>query len=169
MRRTVFSGRVSRLQGEVFVVGCFKDVRPLKGAAGEIDWLFAGLLSHLFVQNKMTGVQGETALLATQGKISIDKVLLVGLGEKEKYDFSRLQELMPTVNHQLKKIGSHETILELLGVEECGLEAPKALGLLIKCLQDKEEEKYSFYVRSAERARELQQRLHFLPQHVGVE
>jgi hypothetical protein len=169
MNKNVLSGKVTRLHGEVFVIGCFEDVRPLKGAAGEVDWLFAGLLSHLFVQKKMTGAKGETALLATQGKIPIQKVLLVGLGEKGKYGLPAFEGMVEMVIRRLKQMDSREPILELLGVEECGLPAPKALAFLVKALNgNKEQRELSFYVRSDERARELKQRLRFSPGDLAV-
>jgi len=170
MQRKVLSGKVTRLHGEIFVIGCFEDVRPLKGAAGEIDWLFAGLLSHLFVQKKMTGAKGESALLATQGKIPIQKVFLIGLGARERYDLPALQGIVSSVVTRLDQMGGREVLFELLGVEERGLPAPKALGVVLNCLERKNgQNDFHFYVRSSERARELQQRLHFQPQQAGVD
>jgi hypothetical protein len=169
MQPSVSFGKVTRLRGELFVIGCFQDVRPLKGAAGEVDWLFAGLLSHLFVQKKMTGAKGESALLATLGKIPVQKVLLVGLGEKGTYSLSAFEEVVEGALRQLRGMGTRGVLLELMGVEECGLSAPKALGWLMKTLERDGQKEFNFYIRSGVRARELQQRLRFSPQHIGVE
>lgn len=169
MQSSVFFGKVTRLRADLFVMGCFQDVRPLKGAAGETDWLFAGLLSHLFVQKKMTGAKGESALLATLGKIPVQKVLLVGLGEKGAYNLPAFEEVVQGVLQQLKQMGNPGVLLELFGVEECGLSAPKALGWLMKTLERSGQKEFNFYIRSGVRARELQQRLKLSPQHVGVE
>ena len=38
---------VTRVESEAVVVGFFEDVRPLKGLAGQLDWVLCGSLSNL--------------------------------------------------------------------------------------------------------------------------
>lgn len=73
---------IKKLETEALIVGFHEDVRPLKGVAGELDWLLCGALSTLILTNKISGSLGETALVTSQGKVSAQKIFLVGLGPR---------------------------------------------------------------------------------------
>ena len=72
---------IKKLETEAIMVGFFEDVRPLKGAAGELDWLLCGSLSSLIIKKKLRGVLGDIALLTSQGKLPVQKIFMVGLGK----------------------------------------------------------------------------------------
>jgi leucyl aminopeptidase len=74
---------IKKLETEAVIVGFYKDVRPLKGLAGELDWLLCGSLSDLILNSKLNGSLGEVALLASRGKVPATKIFMVGLGPKE--------------------------------------------------------------------------------------
>jgi hypothetical protein len=74
---------IKDLETDAVIVGFHEDVRPLKGAAGALDWLLCGALSHLIIQKKMRGILGEVALLTSKGKVPADKIFMVGLGPRE--------------------------------------------------------------------------------------
>jgi hypothetical protein len=73
---------IKKIDAEALIVGFFQDIRPLKGAAGQLDWLLCGALSSLLIKNKLKGSLGEMALLTSQGKVPSQKIFLVGLGTK---------------------------------------------------------------------------------------
>lgn len=64
------------------MVGFHEDVRPLKGLAGELDWLLCGALSSLILGNKLRGSLGDVALLTSRGKVPAQKIFLLGLGPR---------------------------------------------------------------------------------------
>lgn len=71
---------IKKVEAQALVVGCYEDVRPLKGLAGEIDWLLCGALSQLLLAERFRGSAGELALLTPRGKLPVEKIFLVGLG-----------------------------------------------------------------------------------------
>lgn len=73
---------VKKIEAEALVVGCFEDVRPLKGAAGELDWLLCGGLSRLIIAGRFTGALGDTVLTTPRGKIKVGKLFMVGRGPR---------------------------------------------------------------------------------------
>jgi hypothetical protein len=73
---------IKKIETEALIVGFYQDVRPLKGLAGELDWLLCGSLSDLILNNKLSGSLGEVALLASRGKVPAMKIFMVGLGPK---------------------------------------------------------------------------------------
>lgn len=82
---------IKKLATEALIVGFHEDVRPLKGVAGELDWLLCGALSSLILNNKMTGVLGDVALLTSQGKVPAQKIFLIGLGPRAGLTRTTLQ------------------------------------------------------------------------------
>lgn len=91
MQVEVYSGSLNRLRTEVLALACFKDVRPLRGLAGEIDWYYSGMISRMIMQNHFTGFHGESLLIQTEGKLHIPKVVLIGLGPSVSYDAAQFQ------------------------------------------------------------------------------
>ena len=73
---------IKKLETEALIVGFYEDVRPLKGLAGELDWLLCGALSSLMISNKISGALGDVALLTSQGKVPAQKIFMVGLGRR---------------------------------------------------------------------------------------
>ena len=82
---------IKKLETEALIVGFFQDVRPLKGLAGELDWLLCGSLSDLILNNKMNGSLGDVALLTSRGKVPAMKIFMVGLGPREGESLSSLR------------------------------------------------------------------------------
>jgi hypothetical protein len=74
---------IKDVDADAVIVGFHEDVRPLKGAAGLLDWLLCGALSHLIIQKKVRGTSGEVALLTSRGKIQAAMIFMVGLGPRE--------------------------------------------------------------------------------------
>lgn len=79
--RAVFQD-IRKVEAQALVVGCHEDVRPLKGLAGELDWLLCGALSQLLLAERFRGAAGDVALLTPRGKIPAQKIFMVGLGPR---------------------------------------------------------------------------------------
>jgi hypothetical protein len=73
---------IKKLATEALIVGFYEDVRPLKGVAGELDWLLCGALSSLVLTKKLRGSLGDVALVTSQGKVPAQKIFLVGMGSR---------------------------------------------------------------------------------------
>ncbi len=73
---------IKKLATEALIVGFYQDVRPLKGVAGELDWLLCGALSSLVLTKKLRGSLGDVALVTSHGKVPAQKIFLVGLGPR---------------------------------------------------------------------------------------
>jgi hypothetical protein len=82
---------IKKLETDALIVGFYQDVRPLKGLAGELDWLLCGSLSDLILNNKLSGSLGEVALLSSRGKVPATKIFMVGLGTKRGSSSSSLR------------------------------------------------------------------------------
>lgn len=102
MQVEIYSGSLNRLRTEVLVLACFKDIRPLQGLAGEIDWYYGGAISRMIMQNHFTGLHGEALLIPTEGKLHIPKVVLIGLGPSASYDVAQFENALRSLIEIIK-------------------------------------------------------------------
>ena len=77
---------LDELQTEIFVLPFFSDERPLRGAAGLIDWRLCGALSRKLMAGHLDGHFGEKALISAPPKLKSEGLLLVGLGASVAFD-----------------------------------------------------------------------------------
>lgn len=83
---------VEELSSELLVLFCYSDERPLRGAAGRVDWRLCGQLSALMVEGELTGAQGQRLLAPVQDRrMGASRVLLLGLGERALPPLSQLR------------------------------------------------------------------------------
>jgi len=83
---------IKKVETDALVVGFHEDVRPLKGIAGQLDWLLCGALSSLVIENKLSGALGDVALLTARGKVPAQKIFMVGLGRRADYSLAVLRQ-----------------------------------------------------------------------------
>jgi len=78
--------RIDQLRIEAVFLPFFDDERPLRGAAGLLDWRVCGALSTLLLGGRVTGARGELTMLLGKGRLPFEKVILVGEGPGEAFD-----------------------------------------------------------------------------------
>jgi hypothetical protein len=83
-------GPIERVPADVAVVALFAGERPLRAAAGRVDWRLCGRLSHLFASGRLTGVEGEAVLIPGGGGMRAPRVMGVGFGERARADRARV-------------------------------------------------------------------------------
>ena len=109
---------VRKFETEALVVECFEDVRPLKGLAGELDWLLCGALSSLLVRGKFRGALGEVALITPKGKVPVQKLFLVGRGSRSRVSAEVTHRYGRSVAGSLKNAGVSRAALEYATVPD---------------------------------------------------
>lgn len=103
---------VKKFETEALVVGCYEDVRPLKGLAGELDWLLCGSLSDLLIANRIRGSLGDVALIAPRGKIPVQKLFMIGLGPRRESSPATVRAFARTVASSVLDAGVTNAALE---------------------------------------------------------
>lgn len=162
MRVGIFSGKLTKLHAEVLVVSCFEDVRPLRGLAGEVDWLYGGIFSNLLMQGKVTGRLGEVLLLATQQKMQASKVILAGLGSSGSYEYTDFRLIAKKIAEAMMGLQARECAVELLAPPTRSLDPTLLMESFLKGMEEmKKLEPFdlTFVVKDGEKARALQQRI----------
>ncbi len=105
---------IKKVESDAIVVGFFEDVRPLKGLAGQLDWLLCGSLSDLLLENKLRGSLGDVALLTARQKVPAPKILMVGLGPRSGFSLSTLRNVARTAASSVLGVGATHAALEYL-------------------------------------------------------
>jgi hypothetical protein len=79
-------GPIERIRADVAVVPLFAGERPLRAAAGRVDWRLCGRLSHLYAAGRLAGALGEAVLIPGGGGMCAPRVLGIGAGERDQVD-----------------------------------------------------------------------------------
>ena len=74
------TGPIERARVDLVIVGFSTTDRPLRGAAGCVDWRLCGRLSRLIASGRIEGHAGEAALLPGGGGLRAPLLLALGLG-----------------------------------------------------------------------------------------
>jgi hypothetical protein len=90
--------------GDALVVPVWSDVRPLRGAAGLLDWRLCGKLSKMIRQGRLAGTTGEKLLLVTN-RVPWQRVLAVGVGESIAFDDGTFRVAADCCLDTLRRIG----------------------------------------------------------------
>jgi cytosol aminopeptidase family protein len=117
--------------GDLVAAGFYQDVRPLRGAAGLLDWRFDGRLSALIVAGGMTGALGEQLLMPSNRRLPWRLMLAVGLGPSAELDEPRAAQAMQRVLGTMRGMGLARLTLALPGREGERLGARRALQLFL--------------------------------------
>ncbi len=82
----VRQGNILEVETDALVVNLFKGVTRPGGATGAVDKALDHAISELIRQGDLDGSLGQVAVLYPRGAIPAKRVLIVGLGEAEKFD-----------------------------------------------------------------------------------
>jgi len=125
MKITVRQGEIQKHRDEAIVVNLFEGVRP-GGATGAVDKGLGGLIAAAIDCGDFTGAKNDTLLLYTQGRIPAPRVLVVGLGDRDKFDLEIARQAAATAARRLQDLGIDQATTILHGTGAGGLEVEDA-------------------------------------------
>ena len=82
---TAVEGDVATFEADAIVVTLFDGVTSPIGEAGAVDKALDGAITTLIADKEITGKQGELAMVHTLGKLPAKRVVVLGLGKREKF------------------------------------------------------------------------------------
>lgn len=131
MQVTCVGEPLARVHADVLVIGFFEDIRPLKGLAGQVDWLAKGALSRLIMSRRATGQLKEATLLALD-TFSTPRILCMGLGKLSAYTYWTLHQTAELLIPMLRELRVGCAAVELLGVHGTSLDPAVAARTFVK-------------------------------------
>ena len=117
---------------ELLALPFFVDERPLRGAAGLVDWRLCGRLSRLLLGARVAGTFGESTLLPPSRRLPFTKLLLYGLGPSERFDEARYKEAVSGIRQVAARLGVLRYALALPGRSTGMIMARRALELWLE-------------------------------------
>jgi leucyl aminopeptidase len=108
-----------RAKTACLVVGVFKGKSPAQGeltpAARRADRAAGGALRAVLAQGDLSGRAGSTTLLRRPEGLAAERVLLVGLGEKDEFKETTYRDVIRSVANALKDLGVRDATVYLIG------------------------------------------------------
>ena len=118
-------------RGDLIVAQIWSDVRPLRGAAGLIDWRLSGRLSSLIQSGRLTGAEGEQLLVTTGGRLPWPAAMIMGLGSRVAFSTTRFRDAVHRVFVAAGGLGAHDVAVGLPGRDVESLPARLAMELVL--------------------------------------
>jgi hypothetical protein len=125
-------------RGDLLAVYLWDDVRPLRGAAGLLDWRLCGKLSGLAQSGRLTGAEGEQLLLPTAGRLPWKVAMVMGLGSRVGFSGARFRTAVLRLFAAARGLGVRELAMAPPGRDVEALPARRALDLVLAELRAKE-------------------------------
>lgn len=126
--------KLDAVRGEALAVGIFADLRPLRGASGLIDWRLGGFLSRQLQAGRVTGADRELTLVPTNGRLSIEKIVIVGLGSTGRFDGDVFEASCRTLLDALHEARVRSSFVALPGRAEKKIGAVEAIDRFVRAL-----------------------------------
>jgi len=116
MEIRVLQGDVTEIETEALCLGIFRGTREPGGAAGAVDRALGGAISDLLRSGEFRGRRGETLLFPTLGKLPARRVLLVGLGERERFSAEAVREAAAAAANAALHLSELSTVVHGAGI-----------------------------------------------------
>lgn len=124
--------RLDPLRCDVLALSFFRTERPLRGAAGLVDWRLCGRLSRLQAAGRLTGEPGEITLLPPRPRLPFDKLLLLGLGAPESFDEAAYAQALRSTFTALASMRTHSVAMALPGRTTGAIGPERAMTALLE-------------------------------------
>jgi leucyl aminopeptidase len=126
----VKQGNIAQEAADLVVVNLFQGVTVPAGATGAVDAALEGMIRDVLATGDFTGRAGETLVLYTRGAIPAPRVLIVGLGDREKFDFAGVRGAAATAARKARELGAKRFVTIVHGARIGGLEPGRAAQAL---------------------------------------
>ncbi len=114
MEIKVLNAELKEQNCDVLVIGMYEKSKVLTGVSASLDEALGDIITKFVIEkDKFEAKFASTYLLQTYGKIPANKVLLVGLGEKEKLTPNKLRELSAKIIKKVSKIKAKKVCIDL--------------------------------------------------------
>jgi hypothetical protein len=117
---------------DCLVLPVFKDDRPLRGAAGLVDWRLCGKLSVLLRNNRASADAGETMILPPGRRLQFRRILWFGLGDARNYSDERFRKDLAWILGVVTKAGVTDWSLQMPGRASGLIGARRAIEILLE-------------------------------------
>lgn len=145
--------RLDEVSAEVVACGVYRDLRPLGGLAGLVDWRLAGRLSALVKRGFLVGEVGELLAMPVRPRLGFDKLLVVGLGTRGGFGDATYRRVLERLLDALSGLQVKKAVLELPGRGDGAIDPERAAEILLDLIGDDERDALTFVEDGRDRER----------------
>jgi hypothetical protein len=120
--------------GDVLIVPIWSDVRPLRGAAGLLDWRLCGKISQMIREGRVSGAAGEKLLLVT-GRVPWRRVLGIGAGPSDAFGDGDCKAALQCALDAARGIGAESMAIAIPGRDMDLVKPDKAIRYLLESVE----------------------------------
>lgn len=148
--------RLDELRAEALVLPFFAEERPMRGAAGLVDYRLRGQLSRLRIRGRISGDPRERVLVPGKPLTSFDKIFLVGLGPEAAITAASAEAACRSILAMLDGCLARSVAMVLPGRSTGRLDAEAALEALLRASLGEHEQDTITVLEEADVHRTLQ-------------
>ena len=137
---TLTSKTIDEIPSQLALITTYEDVRPLKGAAGLVDWRLNGKLSRFFSQKRMQGSKGEALLMPLRGRMDSAELLVLGMGAKSQMQDSDTPHIINAIVERVLMKKSQSFCLSISDLVPGMFEWRNAVRLFVSMISGRGEE-----------------------------
>jgi leucyl aminopeptidase len=110
MQITLASQPFAAIETEALVTYVFEDADPVQGRISELDQAANGLVKKIAKSGELTGKTLEMTLIHAPAGLKAARLLLAGIGKREKFDSAALRKISGAALRYLKSRGVHNFV-----------------------------------------------------------
>ena len=132
MNITVQQGGIQTIAADAIIVNLFQGVTEPAGATGVVNQALGGVIGELIAGGDLRGKLGETVVLYPRGAIPARRVIVVGLGQPDKFDLEAVREAAAAAVKQAQKVGAVNVATVVHGGGSGGLDVAEAAQAVVE-------------------------------------
>jgi leucyl aminopeptidase len=126
MQVIVEQGTIQNTTADTLIVNLFSGVTAPGGATGAVDQALGGAISDIIAGGDLRGKAGEVAVLYPRGQIGARRVIVVGLGDREKFDLEAVRRAAAAAIRKARALNAVHVATVVHGAGIGGLDAGDA-------------------------------------------
>jgi leucyl aminopeptidase len=126
MNITVTQGNIAESAADTLVVNLFEGVTTPGGATAALDRALNGAVSELIAGGDLRGKKGEVAVLYPRGALPARRVLVAGLGSRDRFDLDAVRQTAAAAMRRARDLGARSVATIVHGGGVGGLEMAAA-------------------------------------------
>jgi leucyl aminopeptidase len=103
MKVIIKNQKLENITCDALIVNLFEGVKIPGGGTGAVDLALNGLIKKIIKEEDFKGKTGSVLVIRTNGEIPARKIIVVGLGEKDKFDLNTIRKVSASAIRAAKR------------------------------------------------------------------
>ncbi len=123
---------IQQQKSAAIIISLFEGVKEPSGAAGSVDGALNGALQALLAGGDFRGKRNEVAVLYPAGAIPAQRIILVGLGKREKFSLDVIRQVAGTAAQKARALGATQLHTVVHGAGAGDIESQQAAEAVVE-------------------------------------